>query len=157
MPIYLSKKGLRKLEDETAALEGRLQQLKKRTQQVTETGGDQWHDNPALYSLMGDLRAANGRLAEIYAFRSQAQVMDYPKNPEQVCMGSTIVLEEDGESRVYHIAGFGESEPDHGVIAYDTPLARSIIGKKIGDDSQLTITGRVKRLHILEIRPYEGP
>jgi len=156
MVIYLSRKGLKKLEEETAALEDRLKQLKGRTQFVTETGGDWWHDNPALYALMSDLRAANGRLGEIYAVRSQAQVVDYPKNPEQVCMGSTIVLEEDGELKTYHIAGFGESDPNNSVIAYNTPLAKGIINKKKGDESFPIIGGKTKTLKILEIKPYEG-
>lgn len=155
MVIYFSRKGIIKFQDELTTLENRLKDLKSKTQNTVETGGDQWHDNPALYGLMSDMRALNGRLGEYYNIRSQAVLVDYPSKPEEVCLGSTVIFEENQHKKVFHIAGFGESDPDRNIIAYNTPIGKSIIGKKPREIVDILIAKKQRLLRILEVKPYD--
>lgn len=165
MTFYFSRKGMKKFREEVKTLEDNLAKLKLRTQDVTETGGDMWHDNPALYTLMSEMRMANGRLGEYYGVLGNSMVVDYPTNPENVCLGSAVVIVEKGEKKRYQIAGYGESDPDNFVIAYNTPLAKALIGKKPGGIVNLESlipyystqkNKNIRTLKIIEVGPYEG-
>ncbi len=51
-----------------------------------------------------------------------------------VCFGSTVsVRGEDGVEKTYTIVGEGEAEWRNHEISYKSPVARALIGKKIGD------------------------
>ena len=53
---------------------------------------------------------------------------------DAVAFGSTVtVQEEDGTKKRYTIVGEGEAEWRQGEISYRSPVARALIGKRIGD------------------------
>ena len=154
--VHFSKKGIEKYRNETIKLEVRVRELNSRTQATAETGGDMWHDNPSLYNLMSEKRSINSMLGRNYEVLRTAQVVDYPSSPQNVCLGCTVVIEDNGNTIKYHIAGYGESDPNNFVIAYDTPLAKSIINKKPGDSATIEISGKVRLLKVIEVKPYDN-
>lgn len=56
-------------------------------------------------------------------------------------IGSTVELDRTGRSEVWTIVD-GRSDPDHGVIAADTPLALALVGAELGDRVIYTAAGR---------------
>ncbi|HPH66306.1 MAG TPA: transcription elongation factor GreB [Kofleriaceae bacterium] len=62
-------------------------------------------------------------------------VNEAPTDPERVFFGAWVSVEdEDGESKTYRIVGPDESNVENGWISMDAPMARSLMGKRIGDD-----------------------
>ncbi len=54
--------------------------------------------------------------------------------PGVIAFGATIeVIDEDGETHIYRIVGEDEADPARGLITPFSPLARALIGAKIGD------------------------
>lgn len=55
--------------------------------------------------------------------------------PEKVVPGCTVQLRYPGESgpRRFHILGCWDSDPYQDIISYETPIGRSLLGRKIGD------------------------
>ncbi|MFC6316028.1 transcription elongation factor GreA [Lapidilactobacillus achengensis] len=55
--------------------------------------------------------------------------------PDEVAIGKKVTFVEDGEddAESYSIVGSAESDPMAGKISNDSPIARALIGKKIGD------------------------
>ena len=48
--------------------------------------------------------------------------------------GSTVTIErEDGRRQTFRIVGEDEADPAKGTISYVSPLARALIGKRVGD------------------------
>ena len=43
------------------------------------------------------------------------------------------ILRDDGCRRTYRIVGEDEADPSRGTISYVSPVARALVGKKIGD------------------------
>jgi transcription elongation factor GreA len=77
-------------------------------------------------------------ITEIESSLANAQVIDVTEIPEtgRVIFGSTIKLFdfENDKSVVYKIVGNLESDPDNGLISIDTPIARGLLGKYVGDE-----------------------
>ena len=157
MLYYFSEKGIIKFKKEVRDLEERLKQLQSKTQSTVENGGDQWHDNPALYDLMSQLRATNSHLADYYDILRQCRIINYPKSTDVVYIGSSIMVQDGDKQIIYHIAGYGESYPNKQVLAYNTPIAKSLIGKKKGDKVNMILPKGQKLITILNINSYESP
>lgn len=54
-----------------------------------------------------------------------------------VVPGTSVVLDVDGSPLTYHILGLWDSEPETGIISYDTDIAKTLISRKRGDEVEL--------------------
>ncbi len=86
---------------------------------------------------------------------SLAQVIDIKSIPEagKVVFGTTVILEDlDHETEVsYKIVGQDESDISKGLLAYNTPIARALIGSEEGDIVEIETPGGNKNYEIVEI------
>jgi transcription elongation factor GreA len=97
------------------------------------------------------------RINELETKIGTAEVLDPPSSGDRVTFGSTVRLEDEGgkESR-YQIVGSDETDPTRGRISVMAPLARTLIGKKVGDSVEAQLPGGKKRFEILEANfPWE--
>lgn len=63
-----------------------------------------------------------------------AQVMPHPASTETVAFGSTVTFRrDDGRVQKYRIVGEDEADPKAGSISFVSPVARSLMGKAVGD------------------------
>jgi transcription elongation GreA/GreB family factor len=85
------------------------------------------NDRTAIAATLRELRYWNTR-------RLSAQVVKPPPDKNKVQFGSTVtVLREDGRTQTFRIVGEDEAEPTGGSISYVSPLARAVLGGKVGD------------------------
>lgn len=91
------------------------------------------------------------RISELEVKLSTAEVLDPPTSGDRVIFGSTVRLEDEGgkETR-YQIVGSDETDPTRGRISIMAPLARTLIGKKVGDSVEVQLPAGKKRFDILE-------
>ncbi|HEY8385937.1 MAG TPA: transcription elongation factor GreA [Porticoccaceae bacterium] len=94
-------------------------------------------ENAEYHAAREQQSFAEGRIQEIEGKLSQAQIIDITKIPEgdKVLFGSTVTIveAESGESKVYKIVGDDEADIKAGKISYQSPIARGLIGKEVGD------------------------
>jgi len=63
-----------------------------------------------------------------------AQVVPDPASSDVVAFGSTVTFRRaDGSVQTYRIVGEDEGDPKSGSISFASPVARSLIGKAVGD------------------------
>jgi transcription elongation GreA/GreB family factor len=63
-----------------------------------------------------------------------AQVVPDPASTDVVAFGSTVTFKRaDGRVQTYRIVGEDEADPKAGSISFASPVARSLIGKAVGD------------------------
>ncbi len=63
-----------------------------------------------------------------------AQVMPTPTSTSTVVFGSTVTFSrEDGRIQKFRIVGEDEADPKSGSISFVSPVARSLMGKAVGD------------------------
>ncbi|MBA4351083.1 MAG: transcription elongation factor GreA [Rhodobacter sp.] len=95
-----------------------------------------------------------GRIKELEAMLSLAEVIDPSKLSGSVKFGATItVVDEDTEEeRTYQIVGEAEADIERGLLNIRSPLARAMIGKDEGDSVEVKTPGGQKSYEILSIR-----
>jgi len=79
--------------------------------------------------------AAPLRDARYFAARLRsAQITATPASSDIVAFGSTVTFRrDDGRVQTYRIVGEDEADPKAGSISYVSPVARSLMGKAVGD------------------------
>jgi len=84
-------------------------------------------DRTAMARATRDLRYWSSR-------RASAQLTEPAPDSDKVQFGRTVELErEDGRRQVFRIVGEDEADPTKGSVSYVSPLARSLMGKLVGD------------------------
>src|ERR671937_482568 len=75
-----------------------------------------------------------GRINELEGKVGAAEVIDPPKGGDRVTFASTVRLEDEtGKEVRYWIVGSDEADPQRGRISILSPLARTLIGKRVGE------------------------
>ncbi len=72
---------------------------------------------------------------------SRAQIIDPATlSGDKVVFGATVtVLDENDKPLTYQIVGQAESDAKVGRVSYESPLARALIGKRVGDEVEVTV------------------
>jgi transcription elongation factor GreA len=68
-----------------------------------------------------------------------------------------VVLEDlkSGEEVTYTIVGGCESNPEIGLISFNSPFAKQILGKEEGDEVKVRLPGGVKEFEVTEVKYQE--
>ncbi|MEE3316295.1 MAG: transcription elongation factor GreA [Pseudomonadota bacterium] len=95
-----------------------------------------------------------GRIKELEALLSLAEVIDPAKLSGSIKFGATVQLvdEDTDEERTYQIVGEAEANIDKGLLNIKSPLARALIGKDEGDSVEVKTPGGEKAYEILSIK-----
>jgi len=95
-----------------------------------------------------------GKIQELSSIIAKAEVIPPLKTPpDRVQFGVKVRLLnlETDEEVVYKIVGPYESDPSNGKISVTSPIARSLIGKEIGEEVRVQTPSGVKVFEILDI------
>ena len=93
-----------------------------------------------------------GRINELEAKVGAAEVIDPPTGGDRITFGSSVLLEdENGKEVRYQIVGSDEAEPASGRISVLSPLARTLIGKRVGDNVTAQLPAGKKAFDVLEV------
>ena len=93
-----------------------------------------------------------GRINELEGKVGGAEVIDAPSGGDRVTFASTVRLEDEAGKEVrYWIVGSDEADPAKGRISILAPLARTLIGKRVGDSVTAQLPGGKKTFEILEV------
>ena len=95
-----------------------------------------------------------GRVAELEDKISRAEIIDVSKlSGKQVKFGATItVVDEDtDEKNSYQIVGPDEADIREKRLSITSPLARAVIGKKVGDTVEVTTPNGSKSYEIVKV------
>jgi len=93
-----------------------------------------------------------GRIRELEVKIGGAEVIDPPRDGDRVTFGSTVLLRgADGKEVRYQIVGSDEAEPAGGRISILSPIARTLIGREVGDEVKVQAPGGAKAFEILAV------
>jgi transcription elongation factor GreA len=95
-----------------------------------------------------------GRIKEIENKLALAEVIDPSKLAgDRVAFGATVKLSntDTGEEVTYRILGADESDIEKGTISITSPLARSLLGKEVGDEVTVRMPGGERKYEVLDV------
>ena len=115
-------------------------------------------ENAEYHAAKEQQKNIDQRLAELQEILGNAQIVD-PSELEhaKVSFGSTVVMTDldTDEEVTYTIVGGAESNPDMGLISFNSPLAKQLLGKEEGDEVKVRLPGGEKEFEIEEVKYQE--
>lgn len=109
----------------------------------------------AEYSSAKEAQSHNeGRITELESMISRAEVIEVSKlTGNTVKFGATVKLVDDDTEaeKTYQIVGDTEADVKLGRVSISSPIARALIGKKVGDTVEVNTPGGGKSYEVVEI------
>ncbi|MDB5970741.1 MAG: transcription elongation factor GreA [Hydrocarboniphaga sp.] len=112
-------------------------------------------ENAEYHAAREQQSFAEGRIGELEGKLGDCQIIDITKiEPTgKVIFGSTVTLVDttsEDQSR-YQIVGEDEADSKAGLISYNSPIARALIGKVEGDVVEVRAPGGARELEIIKV------
>jgi transcription elongation factor GreA len=155
----MTRQGYERLKDELERLKRVERPAITRAIAEARAHGD-LSENAEYHAAREKQGFTEARINELEAKVGTAEVIDPPASGDRVTFGSTVRLEDEtGKETRYQIVGSDETDASRGRISVMAPLARTLIGKKVGDSVVAQLPGGAKRFEILDANfPWpEGP
>ena len=111
-------------------------------------------ENAEYHSAKDKLKLIDFQIAELNAVISKAVIIDPATLPHnKVSFGSTVSLVDTktDEELTYMIVGGVESNAEKGMISFNSPLAKQLMGKEEGDEVKGTLPGGVRTFEVLGV------
>ena len=143
----------KKLQDEIAVLENELRVQLPREILRARALGD-LSENAEYEAAKHQQGLLEGRIREIETKLSMAHLIDTSKaQAGTVVFGATIQLEDQdtGETVSYKIVGADESDIKQKKISVHSPIAKALIGRKVGDAVEVAIPAGRKEFVVLKV------
>ena len=115
----------------------------------------------AVASLGGNaagFAADVGVKEELEAALNRARGMDFANAKTDVAGPGTVVTVTDivsNQTETFTILGAWDSDPDHGIISYLTPVAMALVNHKVGDEVEIEMLGQKRRQRIEAIAAWK--
>lgn len=155
---YLTEKGYKQLAQEIERLDKLIKNDISKEIAAAADHGDLKEN--AEYAAAKEKQAqAAKKLRELHERFSGANVVRREEllPEDSVTFGKVVRIRdiESGNERVCTILGEGETDPEKGIIAYTSPLAKALIGSQLGSVVDVTLPRGVVRYEVLEVEFYE--
>ena len=132
--VYMTQRGLEEIKKELEYLK-----MEKRPEVINALKearalGD-LSENAEYDAARNEQAQVESKIQELEALIENAQIIENVKTDE-VSIGVTVKLEyvEDGDIEEYTIVGSKEADPFSNKISNESPIAKAIMGLKVGDD-----------------------
>lgn len=115
--------------------------------------GDRSENGDYIYGRKR-LREIDRRLGYLSKVMKSAKVVDPASQvTDQVRFGATVELaDEEDERRTITIVGDDEADASSGRIGWSAPIARALIGAKVGDERLVRLPGGEKNWEVVVVR-----
>ena len=142
---YMTPEGAMRMADELRSL---VEEERPRAFGMLSAAGEADH--------LRKISEIDRRISYLSRMKSMLEVVDAPSSAERVVFGLAVRVREEGDLKglgeaLYRIVGVDESDPDKGYISWASPIAKALIGKRVGEIVTAHLPMEERHLHILEI------
>ena len=115
--------------------------------------GDRSENADYLYGKKR-LREIDRRLSHLARIMKAAKIVDpSSQSTDQVRFGAKVeIADEDDNRRIVTLIGDDESDAANGRIGWSSPLARALVGAKVGDERIVKLPAGEKSYEVIAIR-----
>ena len=149
--VPMTVEGFQKLEAELHRL--KAEERPRIIQQISDAREHGDLSENAEYHAAKEAQGLNeAKVAELEDKLGRAEVIDPAKlSGTTVKFGATVTLsdEDSGDKVKYKIVGEHEADVKNGKISVNSPIARALIGKKVGDSVQVNTPGGGKSYEVV--------
>lgn len=152
-PRYITPHGFARIRAEYDELFGVERPKLVETIAWAAANGDRSENGDYIYGRKR-LRELDRKLSHLSRIMKLAKVVDpASQDTDQVRFGATVELaDEDDNHRSLTIVGDDEADASQGLIGWSAPLARALIGARIGDERMVRLPAGEKSYEVIAIR-----
>ena len=151
-PNYVTLEGARGVREELRRLIDEEKPALE-VQASARQGGDGALANESKTKARKKLAEVTARIQLLESHIGRFQIVDgRQQRADTVRFGARVtVIDTEGDERTYLICGVDESEPGTGAVSWISPIAKVLLGHKIGDEVTLQLPRGKQLLEIVEI------
>lgn len=148
--FLLTKEGVAELEQEHTELVGQRGEVAERIKTAREFGD--LAENAEYSSARQEQERVEGRISEIENILQNVKVIKKPTGDSKVQVGSKVKLKNGGTSTTeFQVVGTVEADPLNGKISDESPMGQALLGKKVGDEVEITTPAETKTYKVVDI------
>ncbi|MEP7284770.1 MAG: transcription elongation factor GreA [Chloroflexota bacterium] len=132
---YLTENGLRELEARLEFLRiTRRAEVAARLHQALEEGGE-LVENAEYEDAKNEQAFVEGEILRLETILSNHQIIEREGPKDEVRLGDKVKIQEKGhkEQEIFHIVGAAEANPKEGRISNESPMAKALLGHRVGE------------------------
>jgi len=151
--IYLTKEGLEELKKELDELINVKRPENIQAIKEARALGD-LSENADYDAAKNDQAEIEGRIKRIEKMLDNVEIIE-KKISDVVSLGSTVCIkycDDDDEEDEYQIVGSQEADPFMSKISNESPIAKAIMNKRVGDIVEVESPNGVYKIEITEIK-----
>jgi transcription elongation factor GreA len=148
----MTREGKEKLEQELEYLKTVKRKEVVERIKIARSFGD-LSENSEYDSAKEEQAFVEGRITTLENMIRNAKIIEGEADTSAVSLGRTVTFTElpDGDEETYTIVGSAEADPFEGKISNDSPIAKSLLGKKVGDEVTVQTPGGEMLVKIVNI------
>lgn len=149
----MTLEGKEKLEEELDLLKTEKRKEIVERIKIARSFGD-LSENSEYESAKDEQAFVEGRITKLENMLRFAEIIDSSETAaDEVSLGKTVTFIElpDGDEEEYIIVGSAEADPFEGKISNDSPIAKSLIGKKVGEEVVIETPGGDMKIKITNV------
>jgi len=108
-------------------------------------------ENAPYQIAKAKLRGLNQKILELENAINYAELINLNQPQDKIGLGSSVVVEIDGQARTYQILGSSETAPAAGVISHRSPLGAALLGHRHGDQVSFQVNQRQIVCRVIKI------
>ncbi len=149
--ITLTKDGFEQLQKELKELkEVKRPEVIARLKSARELGD--LSENTEYQSAKEDQSFVEGRIQELELTLKTAKVIEKQTSSSTIGIGSTVTVDCEGDKIDYEIVGPTESDVERNRISSESPVARALLGHKVGDAIAVSAPGGDIQYKVLKVK-----
>lgn len=129
--INLTAAGKAELENELAELIAQRPAIAERL--ATARAFGDLSENQEYTDARAEQKNVENRILEIQETLKNAVLIEAKKS-DKVAIGSTVTITMNGKKFTYSVVGPVEANPLEGKISHESPIGKSLLGRKAGDE-----------------------
>ena len=151
--IYLTNEGFLEIEEELNHLkEVKRPEVIKALKDARALGD--LSENADYDAARNEQAQVEGRIKELELLLEKAELIE-KKDTDKVSLGTTVKIkydDDDDDVEEYRIVGSKEADPSNNKISNESPLAKGIMGAKVGDKCTVESPNGSYEVEVLEIK-----
>ncbi len=148
---YLSQGSFDNLQKEAEDLKNiAIPDIAKKIDEAKQQGD--LSENAEYHQAREEMSWAQGRLMQINQILANAQIIQKNKDATTVSLGSKVVVEVNGNERIYTIVGPQEIDLTQGFISNVSPIGEALLGHEAGDTVEIITPGGKQQYKIIAVK-----
>ena len=152
--VYLTNEGFLEIEEELNHLkEVKRPEVIKALKDARALGD--LSENADYDAARNEQAQIEGRISELEKILETAELIE-KTDTDKVGLGTTVTVryleEDDDDTEEYKIVGSKEADPSNNKISNESPLAKAIMGARVGDERTVESPNGSYRVEIVEIK-----